>query len=383
MKKILVLLMLVSFMFAMCKSTEESTTSSMGNAMLTEPNPNDPLYTNYMAFSPNGDGKQDTISVIPNIKDTEGATQYEMRITDTKGNVVKQMSGDINNLKAYAWDGKDDDGKLMAEGMYRAEITVSTESGEKKVFTSNYFNLDNSPPELALTLEPLPFSPDGDGVADTLNLTLTVNDISPAESWNVKIRDENKKLFHTLKGKDTVPAQKTWNGYSANGTQVKSSSTYTAEFSVIDKAGNSASTKEDLPIDILTFKVGSKRKLFIRSITFAAYKTSFSKINTGEVRDVVRWIANILKKNPSYNLIIEGHALNIYESDPEKYQDEENVLLPLSEKRAQLIKDLIVGEGINADRITIKGMGSREPIVAPSDSSHRWKNRRVEFILEK
>jgi outer membrane protein OmpA-like peptidoglycan-associated protein len=383
MKKILVLLMLVSFMFAMCKSTEESTTSSMGNAMLTEPNPNDPLYTNYMAFSPNGDGKQDTISVIPNIKDTEGATQYEMRITDTKGNVVKQMSGDINNLKAYAWDGKDDDGKLMAEGMYRAEITVSTESGEKKVFTSNYFNLDNSPPELALTLEPLPFSPDGDGVADTLNLTLTVNDISPAESWNVKIRDENKKLFHTLKGTDTVPAQKTWNGYSANGTQVKSSSTYTAEFSVIDKAGNSASTKEDLPIDILTFKVGSKRKLFIRSITFAAYKTSFSKINTGEVRDVVRWIANILKKNPSYNLIIEGHALNIYESDPEKYQDEENVLLPLSEKRAQLIKDLIVGEGINADRITIKGMGSREPIVAPSDSSHRWKNRRVEFILEK
>jgi outer membrane protein OmpA-like peptidoglycan-associated protein len=383
MKKILVLLMLVSFMFAMCKSTEESTTSSMGNAMLTEPNPNDPLYTNYMAFSPNGDGKQDTISVIPNIKDTEGATQYEMRITDTKGNVVKQMSGDINNLKAYAWDGKDDDGKLMTEGMYRAEITVSTESGEKKVFTSNYFNLDNSPPELALTLEPLPFSPDGDGVADTLNLTLTVNDISPAESWNVKIRDENKKLFHTLKGKDTVPAQKTWNGYSANGTQVKSSSTYTAEFSVIDKAGNSASTKEDLPIDILTFKVGSKRKLFIRSITFAAYKTSFSKINTGEVRDVVRWIANILKKNPSYNLIIEGHALNIYESDPEKYQDEENVLLPLSEKRAQLIKDLIVGEGINADRITIKGMGSREPIVAPSDSSHRWKNTRVEFILEK
>jgi outer membrane protein OmpA-like peptidoglycan-associated protein len=383
MKKILVLLMAVSFMFAMCKTTPDSTESSMGNPMLTEPNPNDPLYTNYMAFSPNGDGKQDTINVIPNIKDTEGATQYEMRITDEKGNVVKQMSGDINNLKTYAWDGKDDSGKLMPEGMYRAEIILITESGEKKVVTSNYFNLDNSAPELALALDPLPFSPDGDGVADTLNLTLTVNDISPAESWDVKIRNENNRLFHTLKGKDTVPAQKTWNGYSANGTQVKSASTYTAEFSVVDKAGNSASTKEDLPIDVLTFKVGSKRKLFVRSITFAAYKTSFSNINTGEVKDVVRWISNILKKNPSYNLIIEGHALNIYENKPDKYQEEENVLLPLSEKRAQLIKDLIVAEGINADRITIKGMGSREPIVAPSDSSNRWKNRRVEFILEK
>ncbi len=385
MKKFFILLMLVSFVFAMCKSTDESTTdaSSMGNAMLTEPNPDDPLSTNYMAFSPNGDGKQDTINVIPNLKDTEGVTQYELRITDAKGNVVKKMSGELKDLKTYSWDGKDDNKKLMPEGMYRAEITLITASGEKKVISSNYFNLDNSPPVVAMTLAPLPFSPDGDGEADTLTLTLTVNDISPAASWSVKIRDENKKLFHTLKGTDTVPAQKTWNGYSANGKQVKSASTYNVEFSVVDKAGNAASTLADLPVDILVFKAGSKRKLFVRSITFKAYKTSFSNINTGEVRDVVRWIANILKKNPSYNLIVEGHALNIYENKPDKYQEEEAILIPLSEKRAQLIKDLLVAEGISADRITIQGLGSSESIVAQSDASNRWKNRRVEFLLVK
>ncbi|MBN1799559.1 MAG: gliding motility-associated C-terminal domain-containing protein [Spirochaetales bacterium] len=384
MKKILILLMVVSFVFAMCKSTDQTATeSSLGNPMLTEPNPNDPLYTDNMAFSPNGDGKQDTIKVIPNLQDTEGVSKYELRIKDAKGNTVKQMSGDLKGLKTYSWDGKDDNGKLLPEGMYVAEITLINASGEKKVINSNYFNLDNSPPEVAMLLAPLPFSPDGDGVADTLTLTLTANDISPAASWDVKIKDANKKLFHTLKGKDTVPAQKTWNGYSANGTQVKSASTYTVEFSVIDRAGNAASTLAELPIDILVFKVGSKRKLFVRSITFKAYKTSFSNINTGEVKDVVRWIANILKKNPSYNLIVEGHALNIYENKPDKYQEEEAVLIPLSKQRAKIIKDLIVAEGIDADRITIQGLGSSEPIVAPSDASNRWKNRRVEFLLVK
>ena len=91
----------------------------------------------------------------------------------------------------------------------------------------------------------------------------------------------------------------------------------------------------------------------------------------------------MLKKNPSYNLVVEGHALNIYENKPDKYQEEEAVLIPLSEKRAELIKNLIVDEGISADRITVQGLGSSEPIAAQSDASNRWKNRRVEFLLVK
>jgi outer membrane protein OmpA-like peptidoglycan-associated protein len=160
-------------------------------------------------------------------------------------------------------------------------------------------------------------------------------------------------------------------------------SMYSAELTVVDKAGNSASTKADLPIDLLIFKMGGKQKLLVRSITFAPYKTSFNRIKSKEVHDTVRWLANLMKKNPSWNLIIEGHALNVYEKDPVKHRKEEDVLLPLSKRRAETIKTLLVAEGISADRITTQGMGSSEPIVPPSDSFNQWKNRRVEFIIVK
>jgi len=129
--------------------------------------------------------------------------------------------------------------------------------------------------------------------------------------------------------------------------------------------------------------MGGKQKLLVRSITFAPYKTSFNRIKSKEVNDTVRWLANLLQKNPSWNLVIEGHALNVYEKDPVKHQREEDVLLPLSKRRAETIKALLVAEGVSADRITTQGMGSSEPIVPPSDTFNQWKNRRVEFLIVK
>ena len=35
------------------------------------------------------------------------------------------------------------------------------------------------------------------------------------------------------------------------------------------------------------------------------------------------------------------------------------------------------------ERLTTLGLGSSEPVVDPVDADNRWKNRRVEFILEK
>jgi outer membrane protein OmpA-like peptidoglycan-associated protein len=390
MRRATIILLLVGLLFFTCKSTEkttapETTTATQGEeqVVLTAPNPNDPLYTSSMAFSPNGDGKQDTIQVIPNLKDTKGIVSYELRILDSKGTVVKQMSGKLAELKTYSWNGLDDNKKPLPEGTYKAELTLTSESGEKKVISSNYFNLDNTPPVITLSLAPLPFSPDGDGTSDTLTISMTVKDISPADSWTVKIRDANKKLFFTLKGTDPVPAEKTWNGYDAKGTQVKSASVYTTELTVVDKAGNASSVTQELPVDVLVFKMGSKQKLLMRSITFAPYKTTFSRIKADEVASSVRWLANILKQNPTYTLIIEGHALNIYERDPAKHQKEEEILLPLSKKRAETIKALLVAEGISADRITTQGLGSSEPIVAPSDAANQWKNRRVDFLIVK
>lgn len=52
--------------------------------------------------------------------------------------------------------------------------------------------------------------------------------------------------------------------------------------------------------------------------------------------------------------------------------------LKLSEKRAAAVKDWLVKNGVNANRITTKGMGEAQPIASNNTEEDRAQNRRVE-----
>lgn len=51
----------------------------------------------------------------------------------------------------------------------------------------------------------------------------------------------------------------------------------------------------------------------------------------------------------------------------------------LSEQRAKAVKDYMVSKGVPADKITIKGMGEKQPIASNKTKGGRAKNRRVEI----
>jgi outer membrane protein OmpA-like peptidoglycan-associated protein len=81
---------------------------------------------------------------------------------------------------------------------------------------------------------------------------------------------------------------------------------------------------------------------------------------------------------------LEGHAVMIYWDQPAKAKvEQEEVLLPLSQERARVIKDALVQRGVRADRMSTAGYGGLYPVVPHGDLDNRWKSRRVEFILIK
>ena len=57
--------------------------------------------------------------------------------------------------------------------------------------------------------------------------------------------------------------------------------------------------------------------------------------------------------------------------------------IPLSKERAEYVRSVLRSYGISGDRLTTDGKGGTEPVADPYDRSNNWKNRRVEFILEK
>ena len=82
----------------------------------------------------------------------------------------------------------------------------------------------------------------------------------------------------------------------------------------------------------------------------------------------------IMNDNITLQIEIIGHTDNS--------GDEVNNLR-LSEARAKSVADYLISEGINKERIKIKGYGSSQPIAENKSEEGRMKNRRVEFKIFK
>ena len=78
----------------------------------------------------------------------------------------------------------------------------------------------------------------------------------------------------------------------------------------------------------------------------------------------------ILKENPEMRVEIQGHTDS---TGPVAYNQ------TLSEKRAGSIKAYLVKEGVDTDRLEVKGYGESDPIASNDNANGRQKNRRVRF----
>lgn len=70
-------------------------------------------------------------------------------------------------------------------------------------------------------------------------------------------------------------------------------------------------------------------------------------------------------------LVIVGHTDNV---GSEPYN------LNLARRRAQAVKDYLVGQGIGQDRLTVKAFGAAYPVASNETEEGRRLNRRCEFI---
>jgi len=84
-------------------------------------------------------------------------------------------------------------------------------------------------------------------------------------------------------------------------------------------------------------------------------------------RETLRKQATYLRKNPSMNVVLEGHA-------DERGTREYN--LALGERRANSAKDYLMTYGISANRISVISYGKERPVDSGSNPLSWSKNRR-------
>ena len=92
----------------------------------------------------------------------------------------------------------------------------------------------------------------------------------------------------------------------------------------------------------------------------------------GNFQPIQQRFAQPLQENPNTTVVIIGHTDNT---------GNDAINQPLSVDRASRTRDYLAGRGVNPNRITIEGRGSREPIASNDSSAGKARNRRVEIYV--
>src|SRR5262245_25017691 len=109
-----------------------------------------------------------------------------------------------------------------------------------------------------------------------------------------------------------------------------------------------------------------------RPVSFLLYFLEGKDELTPDSQRVIQQVFAEIARRPSPEIAVIGHTDRV---GTVQFND------ALSLRRAQKIRDDLVGLGVPADQVQVAGRGEREPLVATEDEVAEPRNRRVEISV--
>lgn len=164
---------------------------------------------------------------------------------------------------------------------------------------------------------------------------------------------------------DACPATPDGDRVDARGCSLKVDGDADAD-GVSDGADRCPSTATGLKVDADGCAV--EQTLSLQAVTFE----SDSAVLTGVATGLLDGIGASLNNQANVSLEIAGHT---DDTASEAYN------LKLSQLRAEAVRQYLIGRGIDGARLTTRGYGEAQPLVANDSDANRALNRRVDFKL--
>ncbi len=337
-------------------------------------------------------GPAGTVRITPVFNVVDSIEKTVLTVREPSGTKVASKQADAI-LTFWDWTGLGPDGNPVPDGRYRLTLEVTyangTVSRASTDLTVDSKALDDTAPQADLHLSSLVFAPENVDGPQTLSVDLKAQaGASPLAKWRLSFLDPRGKPFRQFAGSGVPPAQVIWDGKSDSGDNVESGEQYQVAFEVEDTAGRTAKKTDRVTVDILVDRLPDGRyRIVISSIQFAGYSYNVFDVPQPLLTKnlfVLRRLASVLNRLPGYKIRLEGYAVSEFSGDPKNAEKEQTQqLIPLSLARAKEVETALVLLGVDEPRFTVVGNGALNPLVPNSDLENRWKNRRVEFYLEK
>ena len=148
---------------------------------------------------------------------------------------------------------------------------------------------------------------------------------------------------------------------SCSTTNVTEEAVYESVVSSVEVSVNDDKNKADEIYDYSSKAIMANAVVYF---DFDQYTLSSKSIQT------LRSIAQVMEDNKDLEITVSGHA-------DERGTREYN--LALGQRRGEAVRDYLLLNGINKNRITVKSYGEEYPLVKGSNESSWAKNRRAEI----
>ena len=278
---------------------KNKTVSSLSNIIVDTYKPSININIDKNAFSPVS-SSNNKISFIPSIPITKGLEEWKIEVKNQTGTTVKTYTGSPSKIETKSFDGKDEAGKILPEGTYKAFISARYINGHKPSTQTPSFTLDITPPKAEASTNQKLFSPDGDGELDSIIFThkeekpgLWTAEIYKASSGNTI--SGTPVYTNNFGGK--LPAQFEWNGRKSDGSFAEDGK-YIYVLKGIDEAQNEALSNPVL-VELNTEKA---------DIILQSNYTAFSP-NNDRVKDSMEFYPVVKSKTA-----VSSFTLNIKDS---------------------------------------------------------------------
>lgn len=288
----------------------------------------------------------------------------------------------------FSWNGiSEATGQPVPEGTYTAEVICHDSAGNELSGTTVFVVATEQ--NFAITEH----GKNGDkpflsGMQEDDVFRLSLADYAESPSSAVLCVSQNgTPIFE--KAVDDI-SDITWDGFdSAGNLALSTGETYTFSLRVADGKYAGQTFEKTIRSGLVFSNADSeksRRRILAESVYFTANESTiftdneFFMKNSKALRNIAT--ALLLQMSDEDVIILEGNANYTTYPDKARMKKEEFQLVSLSRRRAEIVKRILVFYGLSEEKIRIEANGGDNYIASPNGKEN-WKNRRVEFFIEK
>ncbi len=250
-----------------------------------------------LVFSPDGDGNKDSFTFANTGSKEELWTAV---ISDAEGKPVRTLKITDTDLKPVVWDGKDDNGNLVPDGIFKYTVESTDRAGNKGSAALANIIIDTNKPTVSIAIDKKAFSPNGGAPADKIELQPSIPVTAGLTGWTVEVKNEGGKTVKTYTGSPSKIEKLSFDGKDLSGKLLPEGK-YKAVLSAAYVNGYKPETETpEFTLDITppTAQVTASEKLFSPDGDGQLDRVVFSHTYTGSGS----WTAEIYKATNGHKI---------------------------------------------------------------------------------